>query len=66
MEWKPDKDAGVPIYMQIAKELERQIVLGVLSPGTSLPPERVLARRFGVNRGTVSAASMERKRAGYD
>ncbi|MFF2530092.1 PLP-dependent aminotransferase family protein [Brevibacillus sp. NPDC058079] len=64
MEWKRDKDAGVPIYMQIAKELERQIVLGVLPPGTSLPPERVLARRFGVNRGTVSAAYEELRAKG--
>ncbi|MFS0553550.1 PLP-dependent aminotransferase family protein [Brevibacillus sp. 179-C9.3 HS] len=64
MEWKPDKEAGVPVYLQIAKELEQQIVLGVLPPGASLPPERVLARRFGVNRGTVSAAYEELRSKG--
>lgn len=64
MEWKPDKLAGIPVYQQIAKRLEQQIVSGELPPGASLPPERVLARRFGVNRGTVSAAYEELRATG--
>lgn len=64
MEWKPDKHAGAPVYQQITKRLEQQIVSGELPPGASLPPERVLARRYGVNRGTVSAAYEELRAMG--
>lgn len=64
MEWKPDKQARLPVYKQIAKRLEEQIVSGELPPGSSLPAERVLARRFGVNRGTVSAAYEELRASG--
>lgn len=56
VEWKPEKEGRVPVYKQIAKWLEQQIIEGALPPGVSLPAERVLAKRFGVNRGTVSAA----------
>lgn len=56
MEWKPDKHGKIPVYKQIVKWLEQQIIEGALPPGASLPAERVLARRFGVTRGTVSAA----------
>lgn len=64
MEWQPDKQADTPVYQQIAKWLEQQIILGDLSPGTSLPAERSLAQRLGVNRGTVSAAYEELRSAG--
>ncbi|WP_301169829.1 PLP-dependent aminotransferase family protein [Brevibacillus nitrificans] len=64
MEWQPDKQADTPVYRQIAKWLEQQIILGDLPPGTSLPAERSLAQRLGVNRGTVSAAYEELRSAG--
>ena len=64
MEWKPDKSKEQPVYQQIAKRLEQQIIEGELQPGSSLPAERVLARRFGVNRGTVSAAYEELRAMG--
>jgi DNA-binding transcriptional MocR family regulator len=64
MEWKPDKQADLPVYKQIVKRLEEQIVSGELPPGTTLPAERVLARRYGVNRGTVSAAYEELRASG--
>lgn len=64
MEWKPDKQGKLPVYQQIAKRLEQQIIQGELPPGASLPAERVLARRYGVNRGTVSAAYEELRAAG--
>ncbi|QRG66907.1 PLP-dependent aminotransferase family protein [Brevibacillus choshinensis] len=64
MEWQPDKQGDTPVYQQIAQWLEGQIVQGDLPPGTSLPAERVLAKRFGVNRGTVSAAYEELRAAG--
>jgi len=64
MEWKPDKSKEQPVYQQIAKRLEQQIIEGELQPGSSLPAERVLARRYGVNRGTVSAAYEELRAMG--
>ena len=64
MEWKPDKQANLPVYRQIAKRLEEQIVSGELSPGTPLPAERTLARQYGVNRGTVTAAYEELRASG--
>lgn len=64
MEWQPDKQGGAPIYQQIAQWLEQQIIQGDLPPGAPLPAERVLAQRFGVNRGTVSAAYEELRSAG--
>ncbi|MGG4496145.1 PLP-dependent aminotransferase family protein [Brevibacillus reuszeri] len=64
MEWKPDKHKEQPVYQQIAKRLEQQIIEGELPPGSSLPAERVLARRYGVNRGTVSAAYEELRSLG--
>ncbi|MGE7273660.1 PLP-dependent aminotransferase family protein [Brevibacillus panacihumi] len=64
VEWKPDKQSGEPVYQQIIKQLERQIIDGELPPGTVLPAERALARRYGVNRGTVSAAYEELRASG--
>jgi len=64
MDWKPDKHAEMPVYKQIAAHLEREIVSGALPPGAPLPPERTLARQYGVNRGTVSAAYEELRAAG--
>nr|WP_051968020.1 PLP-dependent aminotransferase family protein [Brevibacillus thermoruber] len=64
MEWKPDKHAEQPVYKQIAAHLEHEIVSGALPPGAPLPPERTLARQYGVNRGTVSAAYEELRAAG--
>lgn len=42
-----------PAYEQVATELERQILDGVLQPGQVLPAETELAEKFGVNRSTV-------------
>ncbi|KQL46151.1 transcriptional regulator [Brevibacillus choshinensis] len=64
MEWQPDKQGDTPVYQQITRWLEQQIIQGDLPPGSSLPAERVLAQRFGVNRGTVSAAYEELRAAG--
>ncbi|HZG82329.1 MAG TPA: PLP-dependent aminotransferase family protein [Brevibacillus sp.] len=64
MEWKPDKQSSEPVYQQIVKHLERQIIDGELPPGTVLAAERALARRYGVNRGTVSAAYEELRASG--
>jgi GntR family transcriptional repressor for pyruvate dehydrogenase complex len=44
------------LHEQVAKQVERLIVNGVLKPGDRLPPERELAVKFGVGRSTVRDA----------
>jgi len=48
----PRRSLGEGIFEQ----LRGRILHGDLSPGASLPPERVLCERFGVNRGAVREA----------
>ncbi|GII01863.1 aminotransferase-like domain-containing protein [Planobispora takensis] len=45
-----------PLYLLLAMRIRALIDDGELSPGSPLPPERVLARRLAVGRGTVVAA----------
>src|SRR5690606_10413372 len=45
-----------PLYLLLATRLRVLIDDGVLPPGALLPPDRVLARRLAVGRGTVVAA----------
>jgi GntR family transcriptional repressor for pyruvate dehydrogenase complex len=40
----------------VADQIRRQIGLGIIGPGEALPPERDLARMFGVGRATVQLA----------
>ena len=40
----------------VAGQIRRQIGLGIIAAGQSLPPERELMRMFGVGRGTVQLA----------
>jgi GntR family phosphonate transport system transcriptional regulator len=48
--------AGVALWRRIADELERAIATGSFVPGTKLPGELDIAKRFGVNRHTVRRA----------
>ncbi|MEW9548897.1 PLP-dependent aminotransferase family protein [Nonomuraea sp. NPDC050783] len=45
-----------PLHLLLAARLRALIDDGVLPPGEPLPPDRVLARRLAVGRGTVVAA----------
>ena len=44
------------VYEEVAAQIERRIVDGVLKPGDKLPPERELAERFDVSRSAVREA----------
>jgi len=46
-------DERVSVSDQVLRELRHQILTGELSPGDTLPGERALSKRFGVNRGAV-------------
>jgi GntR family transcriptional repressor for pyruvate dehydrogenase complex len=43
-------------YEQVAEQIQRLIVKGVLKPGDRLPPERDLALKFGVARSSIRDA----------
>lgn len=43
-------------YQQVAEQIERLILKGVLKPGDLLPPERDLAQKFGVGRSSIRDA----------
>ncbi len=47
------KTEGVPMYVWIREALRGEITQGALKRGEQLPPEHVLASRFGVSRMTV-------------
>lgn len=53
-----DRDAGdVPLYLQVARSLQRQIHDGVYPVGSLLPTEVELGTLFGVSRQTVRQAA---------
>ncbi len=59
-----DRSSPEPLYRQLAAHLRAAIRSGELSVGATLPPERELAERFGVNRATVLGAYRELKAEG--
>lgn len=55
---------GMPLYKQIAEQMEQRIGNGEFPPGSFLPSERSLANELHVNRSTVVAAYDELQAAG--
>ena len=51
-----DRQSGVNLWRQIVEALRNEIHSGILVPGTQLPTEALLSKRFGVNRHTVRRA----------
>lgn len=58
------RKAGEPIWSQISRSVEEQIVTGNLPSGTRLPTETQLAASFEVNRHTLRRALRELVRKG--
>lgn len=57
MSWRPDRhELTRPIYLSLARMLERDIAEGFLPPGTKLPPQRELADFLDINFTTVTRA----------
>lgn len=57
MSWKPAINRiDKPIYKVLARQLEEDIVEGILLPGTKLPPQRELADYLDLNVSTISKA----------
>lgn len=59
-----DRDASVPLYQQIARQLAEQIETGKIAPESKLPSIRMLANKLQVNTVTVVKAYQELKQAG--
>jgi len=51
-----DFRSGLPIYTQIANQIQTQVVTGMLKPGDQLPTVRALAEDLRVNFNTVARA----------
>lgn len=51
-----DKTSPQPIIQQIFDNISQMIFCGQLSPGEKLPPERELAQKLGISRGTIKRA----------
>ncbi|MFC4719232.1 PLP-dependent aminotransferase family protein [Enterococcus lemanii] len=57
--WSLDKNSTLPFYQQITNQIIQAIQQGELMPGDKLPPERTLAKSYGVNRSTIVRALEE-------
>jgi DNA-binding transcriptional regulator YhcF (GntR family) len=55
----------VPIYRQLATQVQLAILSGDLAPGERLPSTRELARRFSIHPNTVSAGYRQLAREGW-
>jgi GntR family transcriptional regulator len=55
----------VPIYRQLATQVQLAILSGDLNPGERLPSTRELARRFSIHPNTVSAGYRQLLRDGW-
>ncbi len=60
-----ERDAGVPLYLQIVEEIRKMVDGRALGPGDRLPASRALAESLGVNRSTVVRAYQELWALGY-
>ncbi len=59
-----DKRATEPVYLQIAVAIRDLLRTGRVAAGSALPPEQVLAKRFGVSRMTMRQANDVLEREG--
>ncbi len=58
-------DGDGPLHLRLAEALRRQVLQGLMTPGTALPATRRLARDLGCARNTVIAAYDQLKAEGY-
>ena len=56
MNWIPEENGKVPVYLQIAQKLMAEIEDGTLKEGERLMPERKLSETLHVARNTVKQA----------
>ena len=59
-----NKKSGVPLYIQVKKQIMDEIKKGTLKVGTKMPTERELSQRLKVSRNTISTAYNELEQDG--
>lgn len=64
MEVIVNKSSGVPIYLQVKKQIMDLIRNGTLKVGTKMPTERELSDKLGISRNTISSAYKELEQEG--
>lgn len=57
-------DSNRPIYVQLAEQVQRDIISGLYQPGAKLPSVRELAAQAKVNPNTMQKALTELERSG--
>lgn len=55
---------GIPLYIQIADQIKKGVLAGILKEGERLPPVRQLAVELLINPNTVAKAYQELEREG--
>jgi GntR family transcriptional regulator, regulator for abcA and norABC len=55
-DWRPNKFASIPLYLQIKEYIKNKIETGEWPVGSKIPTQRVLAEAWKVNRSTIVAA----------
>jgi GntR family transcriptional regulator len=58
------KNDGVPVYLQIVRQVKYLVAAGRLAPDEELPPIRALADQLVINPNTVARAYRELETAG--
>lgn len=59
-----EKKNGIPLYLQLKKQIMKQIQKGNVKIGSKMPTERELAAQLNVSRNTVSSAYKELEQQG--
>ena len=57
-------NSNAPIYMQVMRELKKQMIKGELKPGQKMPSNRDLAILFKVNQNTAARVYREMENEG--
>jgi GntR family transcriptional regulator len=64
VEFRIDRSAGLPAYLQLVRQVREALRLGWLEPGDRLPTVRDVVRSSGVNANTVLKAYRELELSG--
>lgn len=64
MEYRIERRAGLPTYLQIVQQTKQALRLGVLQPGDRLPTAKEVVAATAVNPNTVLKAYRELEREG--
>lgn len=64
MEISINKKSGIPLYLQVKKQILNEIRSGSLKVGTKMPTERELSEKLKLSRNTISTAYKELEKDG--